>query len=114
MVEPFTAVTLPVATANFAAPANPWPPPAPAPPPPAPLPGKLPLPGVKPPAPPPPAPKPPRPGPAAPVKPLVHVPELDGLLIVIVRAPIVVLDFLAGVPVAITQSPTATALTVSV
>jgi hypothetical protein len=44
----------------------------------------------------------------------VQVPDEDGLLIVIERAAMVVLDFLAGVPVTVRQSPIATALTVSV
>jgi hypothetical protein len=44
----------------------------------------------------------------------VQVPVADGLLIVMDRAAMVVLDFLAGVPVTVTQSPAATALMVSV
>jgi hypothetical protein len=46
--------------------------------------------------------------------PLVHAPLVDGLEIVMERAVMVVLDFFAGVPVTIRQSPTATALSVSV
>jgi hypothetical protein len=44
----------------------------------------------------------------------VQVPEADGLLIVMERAEMFVLDFLAKVPVTITQSPAATSLIVSV
>jgi hypothetical protein len=44
----------------------------------------------------------------------VHVPEVEGLLIVIDRAAMVVFDFFDFVPVTVRQSPTATALTVSV
>jgi hypothetical protein len=43
----------------------------------------------------------------------VHVPDEEGLLIVIERAAMVVLDFFDFVPVTVRQSPTATALTVS-
>jgi hypothetical protein len=44
----------------------------------------------------------------------VQVPAVEGLLIVMERAAIVVFDFFDGVPVTVKQSPTATALSVSV
>jgi hypothetical protein len=44
----------------------------------------------------------------------VHVPELFGMLTVMLRAAIVVLDFFDAVPVAVTQSPGAIAPTDSV
>jgi hypothetical protein len=120
-VDPLTALTLPLAIARLAAPANDRRAPVPAPaPPPAPPRGKLPPGGVKPePLPPvrpaPLAPPPPkRPLAAPPPKPPVQVPEDDGWLIVIDRAAMVVLDFFDFVPVTVRQSPTATALTDSV
>jgi hypothetical protein len=114
---PLTAVTLPVAMAKLAN--------DPRAPPPVPRPGKLPPAGVpEDPDPPVPDPKlprappaPPNPAPPAPVRPprpLVHVPLVDAWEIVMERAARVVLDFLAGVPVTVKQSPTATALMVSV
>jgi hypothetical protein len=112
-VDPETAVTLPLANVKLPL-ANPRAPAGPEPPPPA-L-GKLPLGGV--PVPPPVRPaKPPRapaPNPPAPAAPAAHVPDAVGLLIVIDRAATVVLDFFDGVPVTVRQSPTATALRVSV
>jgi hypothetical protein len=42
------------------------------------------------------------------------VPEAEGVLMVIVRAAMVVLDFLAGEPTTVRQSPTVTALIVTV
>jgi hypothetical protein len=54
------------------------------------------------------------PVPLAPPRPAAHFPDDEGSLIVIERAVTVVLDFLAGVPVTIRQSPTATADSVSV
>jgi hypothetical protein len=115
-VEPLTAVTVPLAIARLAAPANDRRALAPGPAPPAPPRGKLPPGGVKPePLPPaPPAPPPNRPRPTPPPKPRVHVPEDDGWLIVMDRAAMVVLDFFDFVPVTVRQSPTATALTDSV
>jgi hypothetical protein len=115
-VDPETAVTLPLANVKLP-PANDRPPPAPA------L-GKLPLGGVPVPppdraAPPPNLPPPnlpPAPAPAAPPppKPAAHVPDVVALLMVIDRAATVVLDFFDGVPVTVRQSPTVTALRVSV
>lgn len=116
-VDPVTAVTLPLAMARLAAPANDLRAPDPAPVPLLPRPGKLPLGGVKPawdpvPAP---APVPPnRPRAAPPPKPPVHAPVEEAWLMVIDRAAMVVLDFFDFVPVTVRQSPTATALTVSV
>jgi hypothetical protein len=113
-VDPETAVTLPLANVKL-------PPPNPAPP--APRRGKLPLGGVPVPppvrpAPPPNPPNPPRAPPpnppAAPPGPAAHVPDVVALLIVMDRAATVVLDFFDGVPVTVRQSPTATALRVSV
>jgi hypothetical protein len=54
------------------------------------------------------------PAPPAPPRPPVHLPDDDGWLIEIERAVTLVFDFLAGVPVTVTQSPTATAESVSV
>jgi hypothetical protein len=54
------------------------------------------------------------PVPLAPPRPVAHFPVDEGWLIVIERAVTVVLDFLAGVPVTVRQSPTATADSVSV
>jgi hypothetical protein len=54
------------------------------------------------------------PDPLAPPRPVAHFPVDEGWLIVIKRAVTVVLDFLAGVPVTVRQSPTATADSVSV
>jgi hypothetical protein len=117
-VEPLTAVTLPEEIEKFAVPGN-------DPRPPLVRPGKVPRGGVSPdpvepvppnlpPAPPPPAPPNRPPAPAPPPSPVVQVPAVDGLLIVMERAAIVVFDFFDGVPVTVKQSPTATALMVSV
>jgi hypothetical protein len=106
MVELLTAATLPEAMVKLARPENDRLAPD----------GKLPVGGVEPDAErrkPPPNPPAPAPAPPAP-KPDVHDPDDDGLVIVIERAAIVVLDFLDGVPVTVRQSPAATALKVSV
>jgi hypothetical protein len=112
---PVTAVTLPLAMAR-SAPANDPGPFAPLPP--APLGGPLPPPGN----PPPPLGAPPAPGglpandpaPPIPARPAAHLPDDEGWLRVIERAVTSVLDFLAGVPVTVRQSPTAMADSVSV
>jgi hypothetical protein len=105
MVDPFTAVTFPVALEKLAAPGKvrPLRPPA----------GKLG--GVRVvPDPVPPNLKPPGPAPTAPPapsppNPVVHEPAVVAVLIVIVRAAMVVFDFLSGDPMTVRQSPTATA-----
>jgi hypothetical protein len=114
-VVPETAVTLPLANVKLP------PPNAPPAPPEVRLgklpPGGVPVPPPVRPAPPPNPPNPPRapaPNPPAPPGPAAHVPDDVGLLIVMDRAATVVLDFFDGVPVTVRQSPTATALTVSV
>src|SRR5580658_4167947 len=119
MDEPLIAVTFPLPMARLLVPAkrrNPPPaPPAPAPP----APPANPPPPPPPPNPPPPAgrptnpPAPPPNRPAAP-PPTPHLPEAGGGLTVIDLAVMVVLDFLAGVPVTVRQSPTARELTASV
>jgi hypothetical protein len=115
-VDPLTPVTLPEAMATLAsslrklgAPPPPKlgrvPPSAP-----APLPPVRPAPPRKP---PPPGNPPPGPPAAVPVRPpKVHDPDELAAFTVIVRAAIVVLDFLDGVPFTVTQSPAASVLTV--
>jgi hypothetical protein len=113
--EPLTAVTLPLAIARL--PPGNDPPPARPLPPLKPLGGEPPL-GIDPPLGGPPLPNdPPPPGnpppPKPPRLPAAHVPDDEGWLIVMERAVILVLDFLAGVPVTVRQSPTTTADAVS-
>jgi hypothetical protein len=116
MVEPLTPVTLPEPMARLARALrkleDPPPPklgrvPPSAPPPPAPPPRRKPPPPANPPAPPAAAPVPVRP-------PSVHDPEELAVLTVMVRAAMVVFDFFDGVPLTVTQSPLASALTASV
>jgi hypothetical protein len=123
MVDPLTAVTFPVPMASLEPEKKrraPAPPPnepraaplPPAAPPPAPPPKPPP---EKPPAPPgAPVPAPVRNRPAPAPAPVAHVPDADAGEMTMDLAAIVVLDFLAGVPVTVRQSPTATELTVSV
>ena len=115
-VDPLTPVTLPEAKAMLASALrkldDPPPPklgrvPPSALPPPAPVP---PVPPLR--KPPPPGNPPPAPAAAEPVRPpTVHDPDASAGLTVMVRAAIVVLDFLDGVPFTVTQSPAASVLT---
>jgi hypothetical protein len=115
-VVPLTAVTLPEAMLRLANCLAKFPPE-----PPLKKLGRVPLPLPVPPGPPrtrkPPAGGPPEPVPArklpAPPAP-TQAPLLDGVVTVIARAAMVVLDFFDADPVAVTQSPTVTELTVSV
>ena len=114
-VVPLTLVTWPVARMNEPAPGKrraapegklePVPPPAP---PSAPRGRKVPPPGKPPPAKPPPVPE----GPPA-RNPPVHEPVELAACTVMVRAAMVVLDVLDGVPLTVTQSPEASELTAS-
>ena len=116
-VEPLTPVTLPEAMARFAKALRKLeeppplklgrvPPSAPPPPPKPPLVRK---------PPPPPGNAPAPPAPAAPERlRVVHDPDELAVFTVMVRAAIVVLDFFEGVPLTVTQSPLAIALTASV